>query len=128
MTNKVAWSILLLASAFEVAFALGLKTTNGFTRPWPSVLTVVAAVASFVLLSQALRALPVGTGYAAWTGIGAVGASVLGIALFGEPRGAGRMLSLALIVAGVVGLRLSTPADRPEPSSATESVQLGGRP
>ena len=67
MTVKMAWLILLFASAFEIAFALGLKTTHGFTRLWPSVLTVTAAVISFVLLAQALRALPVGTGYAAWT-------------------------------------------------------------
>lgn len=102
------WIILLVASAFEVAFALGLKASHGFSRFWPSVGTVAAGVASFVLLSQALKTLPVGTGYAAWTGIGAVGSAVLGIVLFHEPRHAARLLSLALIVAGVVGLRLST--------------------
>jgi quaternary ammonium compound-resistance protein SugE len=122
VTNKFAWSILVLASAFEVAFALGLKMTHGFTRMWPSVLTVVAAVASFVLLSQALRALPVGTGYAAWTGIGAVGSAVLGIVLLGEPRDAVRIASLALIVAGVIGLRLSTPEDRPERAVPTAEM------
>ena len=122
----MAWTILLLASAFEIAFALGLKTTHGFTRLWPSVLTVVAAVASFVLLSQALRTLPVGTGYAAWTGVGTVGAAVLGILLFGEPRDAGRLLSLTLIIAGVIGLRLSTPEGRVDPAApATESVAPG---
>lgn len=116
MTRSVAWTILLAASAFEVVFALGLKSTHGFTRLWPSVLTVVAGVASFVLLSHALRALPVGTGYAAWTGIGAVGSALLGIALFGEPRDAARLVSLLLIVAGVIGLRLSTPE---EPAGTT---------
>lgn len=104
----MAWTILLVASAFEVAFALGLKTTDGFTRLWPSVATVAAGVVSFVLLSQALKTLPVGTGYAAWTGIGAVGSAILGIVLFHEPRDAARLASLALIVAGIVGLRLSS--------------------
>jgi quaternary ammonium compound-resistance protein SugE len=129
VTIKSAWTILVLASAFEVAFALGLKTTHGFTRLWPSVLTVVAAVASFVLLSQSLKALPVGTGYAAWTGIGAVGSALLGILLFGEPRGAGRIASLALIVAGVIGLRLSTLEDRPERAApAAQTSSVGERP
>ena len=105
-----AWTILFVASAFEVLFALGLKATHGFTRLGPSVGTVAAGVASFVLLSHALRTLPVGTGYAAWTGIGAVGSAVLGIVLFGEPRDTARLVSLALIVAGVVGLRLSSVA------------------
>ena len=105
-----SWTILFIASAFEVAFALGLKATQGFTRFWPSVGTVAAGVASFILLSQALRTLPVGTGYAAWTGIGAVGSAVLGILLFHEPRDAQRLLSLALIIAGVIGLRLSSSA------------------
>jgi quaternary ammonium compound-resistance protein SugE len=126
-THSTAWAILLLASAFEIAFALGLKTTQGFTRLWPSVLTVLAGVTSFVLLSQALRTLPVGTGYAAWTGLGAVGAAVLGIALFGEPRGAARIASLALIVAGVVGLRLSAGEAPPESSSAAAAASPAGR-
>jgi quaternary ammonium compound-resistance protein SugE len=106
------WFHLLVASAFEVAFALGLKFTAGFTRPLPSALTVLAGAASFVILSQALKTLPVGTGYAAWTGIGAVGAAVLGIALLGESRDPARLASLTLIVAGVIGLRLSTPEPR----------------
>jgi quaternary ammonium compound-resistance protein SugE len=103
----MSWTYLFIASAFEVLFALGLKYTHGFTRLVPSVLTVVAGVASFVTLSQALRSLPVGTGYAAWTGIGAVGAAAFGIVLFDEPRTVGRLASIALIIAGVVGLRLS---------------------
>ena len=108
------WMILLMASVFEIAFALGLKTTHGFSRLWPSVATVVAGVVSFVLLSFALKTLPVGSGYAAWTGIGAVGSTILGIVLFGESRDVGRLLSLTLIVAGVIGLRLSTPGKRAE--------------
>ena len=105
-----AWTILLVAGAFEILFALGLKATHGFTRPWPSVGTVAAGVASFVLLSHALKSLPVGTAYAAWTGIGAVGAAAVGILLLHEPRDATRLASLALIIAGVVGLRLSSGA------------------
>lgn len=108
MKTSTAWLVLVVASLFEIAFALGLKSTQGFTRLWPSVGTVVAGVASFVLLSRALVRLPVGTGYAAWTGIGAVGAATLGILLLDEPRDAARLLSLALIVAGIVGLRLSS--------------------
>ena len=104
----MAWTFLFIASAFEVAFALGLKMTHGFTRLWPSVVTVVAGVTSFVLLSHALRTLPVGTGYAAWTGIGTVGSAVLGILLFREPRDVARLVSLVLIVGGVIGLRLSS--------------------
>ena len=104
----MAWTYLLVASAFEVAFALSLKRTDGFTRLAPSVLAVVTGAASLVILSRALRALPVGTGYAAWTGIGAVGATALGILLFDEPRTPGRFASIALIVAGVVRLRLTT--------------------
>lgn len=108
MRTSTAWLVLVVASLFEIAFALGLKTTQGFTRLWPSVGTVVAGVASFLLLSRALLRLPVGTGYAAWTGIGAVGAALLGIVLFDEPRHAARLVSLALIVAGIVGLRLTS--------------------
>ena len=119
------WMILLMASAFEIAFALGLKTTYGFSRLWPSVVTVVAGVVSFVLLSFALKTLPVGSGYAAWTGIGAVGSTILGILLFGESREASRLVSLTLIVAGIVGLRLSTPdtrRDQPDPQQPATSA------
>ncbi len=105
----MAWIILVIAGGFEIAWAIGLKYTEGFTRPWPTVGTVVAMVVSVVLLGLAMRSLPVGTAYAVWTGIGAVGTAVLGIVLFGESATVGRLVSLALIVAGIVGLKLVTP-------------------
>ena len=107
----MAWRLVLLASAFEIAFALSLKASNGFTRLTPSALAVITGIASVVILSQALRTLPVGTGYAAWTGIGATGSVILGILLFNESRDLPRLLSITLIIAGVVGLRLTTSAD-----------------
>lgn len=106
----MAWLYLLLAGGFEIAFALTLKASEGFTRVIPSVATLVTGVASVVILSQALRTLPVGTGYAAWTGIGAVGSVVLGMVLFDEPADLTRVLSIALIIAGVIGLRLTSAA------------------
>lgn len=104
----MAWVILLLAGLFEVGWAIGLKYTDGFTRLWPSVGTLIAMAVSVVLLAVAMRSLPVGTSYAAWVGVGAVGTAVLGILLFGESASPGRLLSLGLIVAGVIGLRLAT--------------------
>lgn len=106
----MAWILLLIAGVFEIAWAIGLKYTDGFTRFWPTVGTVLAMVLSVVLLGLALKTLPVGTAYAVWTGIGAVGTAVLGIALLGEPATAGRLVSLSLIVAGIVGLKVLTPA------------------
>lgn len=106
----MAWLILFLAGLFEVAWAIGLKYTNGFTRPWPTALTLAAMVVSVVLLGVAMKSLPVGTAYAVWVGVGAVGTAILGIILFAEPATAGRLISLALIVAGIVGLKLATPA------------------
>lgn len=105
----MAWTLLLVAGLLEMGWAVGLKYTEGFTRPWPSVLTVAAMVASVVLLGVAMKSLPVGTSYAVWVGVGAVGTAILGIALFGEPASAGRIASLGLITAGIVGLKLSTP-------------------
>lgn len=105
----MAWALLLLAGLFEVGWAVGLKYTEGFTRLWPSLWTVAAMLASVLLLGLAMKSLPVGTAYAVWVGVGAVGTVLLGIALLGEPAGAGRLLSVALIVAGVVGLKLSSP-------------------
>jgi quaternary ammonium compound-resistance protein SugE len=102
-----AWTYLLLAGLFEVAWAVGLKLSRGFTRPLESVLTVVGMLASFWLLALAMRALPLGTAYAVWTGIGAVGTTILGVILFAEPATAARIGSIALIVAGIAGLRLS---------------------
>jgi len=106
----MAWMILVLAGLFEVAWAIGLKYTEGFTRPWPTALTLAAMLISVVLLGVAMKSLPVGTAYAVWVGVGAVGTAILGIVLFAEPATAGRLLSLGLIVAGIVGLKLATPA------------------
>jgi len=102
--------MLLLAGLFEIAWAIGLKYTDGFTRFWPTAWTVAAMVASVVLLALAVRVLPIGTAYAVWTGIGAVGTALLGIYLFGEPATALRLACIALIVAGIVGLKFVTPA------------------
>lgn len=105
----MAWILLLVAGLFEVGWAIGLKYTEGFTRLWPSVLTLAAMAASVVLLGVAMKSLPVGTSYAVWVGVGAVGTAILGIILFGEPASAGRLASLGLIVAGIIGLKLATP-------------------
>lgn len=102
----MAWVYLGVAGVLEVVWAVGLKYTEGFTRLWPSVGTLATMGASFYLLSLALRTIPVGTGYAVWTGIGAVGAAVLGMALFGEPRAAVRLAGIAMIVGGMVLLRV----------------------
>lgn len=105
----MAWVLLLVAGLFEVGWAIGLKYTEGFTKLWPSVLTLTAMTASVVLLGMAMKSLPVGTSYAIWVGVGAVGTAILGIILFGESANAGRLVSLGLIVAGIVGLKLATP-------------------
>jgi quaternary ammonium compound-resistance protein SugE len=105
----MAWVLLVLAGLFEVAWAVGLKYTQGFTRPGPSLATLLAMVVSLALLGVALRTLPLGTAYAVWTGIGAVGTVLVGIALFGEPASAGRLACAALILAGIVGLKLLSP-------------------
>ncbi|MDU5501898.1 MAG: quaternary ammonium compound efflux SMR transporter SugE [Enterobacter sp.] len=104
----MTWIILFIAGLLEVVWAIGLKYTHGFTRLTPSVITVTAMIVSIVLLSWAMRSLPVGTAYAVWTGIGAVGAAITGILLLGESASLARIASLALIVAGIVGLKLST--------------------
>jgi quaternary ammonium compound-resistance protein SugE len=110
MSQSLAWGVLLVAGLCEIGWAVGLKYTEGFSRLWPSVATVVAMVASVALLGLALKALPLGTAYAVWTGIGAVGTAILGIYLFNEPRDALRLVCIALIVAGIVGLKLVTPS------------------
>jgi len=102
------WIILFIAGLLEVVWAIGLKYTNGFTRLTPSIINVSAMIVSIVLLSWAMRSLPVGTAYAVWTGIGAVGAAITGILLLGESASLARIASLALIVAGIIGLKLST--------------------
>ena len=104
------WIILVLAGIFEIGWAIGLKYTEGFTRLWPTFGTVLAMTISLGLLGIAMKSLSVGTAYAVWVGVGAVGTAILGIVLLGEPANAGRLLSLALIVAGIVGLKLATPA------------------
>jgi Membrane transporters of cations and cationic drugs len=103
----MAWIYLLLAGLFEIGWAVGLKYSEGLTRVWPSVATGVAMAISVVLLALAVRSLPIGTAYAIWTGIGAVGAVLLGIVLFGEPASAVRLLCVGLIVVGIAGLKLS---------------------
>ena len=104
----MAWIYLFFAGLFEVAWAIGLKYTEGFTRLLPSIFTAASIVISLVLLGLALRALPVGTAYAIWTGIGATGTALLGIWLFGEPATALRLSCIGLIVAGIVGLKFAT--------------------
>ena len=109
----MAWVILFVAGLLEIAWAVGLKYTAGFTRLWPTVGTGVALVASMALLGVSLRTLPLGTAYAVWTGIGSVGTAVLGIVLFREPATAIRLACIGLIVAGIVGLKIvSGPAGR----------------
>lgn len=103
----MAWVVLVVAGLFEIGWAIGLKYTEGFTRFWPSAGTVAAMVVSVVLLGWAMRSLPVGTAYAVWTGIGAVGTVVLGIVLFKEPATVARLVCVALIVAGIVGLKVT---------------------
>ena len=110
MTTGTAWIILLIAGLCEVGWAVGLKYTEGFSRFWPSAATLAAMVVSVALLGWSLKILPLGTAYAVWTGIGAVGTAALGMYLFGESREAARLLSIGLIVAGIVGLKLLTPA------------------
>jgi quaternary ammonium compound-resistance protein SugE len=104
----VAWAYLALAGLFEIGWAIGLKYTDGFTRIVPSVLTLISMVVSVFLLGFALKTLPVGTGYAVWTGIGTVGTALLGIYLLGEPATATRLICIGLIVAGILGLKLAS--------------------
>lgn len=106
----MSWFLLLIAGLLEVAWAAGLKTSEGFTRLWPSVFTIVTALVSFGLLAMAMRQLPLGTAYAVWTGIGAVGAFVFGIVMMGEAVSAARIASATLIVLGIVGLKLTSAA------------------
>ena len=103
----MAWLILFVAGLFEVVWAIGLKYTEGFTRPLASTITIAAMVASVVLLGWAMKTLPVGTAYAVWTGIGTVGSAILGMALFGESASVARLVCIGLIVAGIVGLKLT---------------------
>ena len=104
----MAWIVVLLAGILEVGWAVGLKYTEGFTRLWPSIATLTAMAASMALLGLALRTLPLGTAYAVWTGIGAVGTMFAGMRLFGEPASFARVFCMLLILAGIVGLKLVT--------------------
>ena len=103
----MAWLLLFLAGLFEIGWAIGLKYTNGFSKPLPTILTIAAMIASIALLGLALRTLPLGTAYAIWTGIGTVGTVILGIVLFAEPATAVRLGCIGLIVAGIAGLKLT---------------------
>lgn len=106
----MAWVVLLLAGLLEIAWAVGLKVSDGLTRLWPAVGTVLAMVASMALLAVAVRTLPLGTAYTVWTGIGAVGTVLFGIAMFGESASPLRIACIALIIVGIVGLRLTEPS------------------
>ncbi|ADE16604.1 small multidrug resistance protein [Nitrosococcus halophilus Nc 4] len=105
----MAWINLVVAGLLEIIWAIGLKYTEGFTRPWPSIFTIAAMVASFYFLSQALKIIPIGTGYAIWTGIGVAGTTILGIILFSESAALPRLGCIALIVIGIMGLKLTSP-------------------
>jgi len=106
----MAWFLLVLAGLFEIGWAIGLKYTEGFTRLWPTVGTIAAMMISLGLLGVAMQSLPVGTSYAVWVGVGAVGTAILGIMLLGESANPGRLVSLGLIVGGIIGLKLSSGA------------------
>ena len=109
MNTATAWLVLLFAGLCEIGWAVGLKYTEGFSRLWPSVWTIGMMIASVILLGLSLKVLPLGTAYAIWTGIGAVGTALCGMLLFGESREALRLASIALIVAGIIGLKLMSP-------------------
>ena len=106
MVNSMSWFILLIAGLFEIGWAIGLKYTEGFTKLWPSVLTAISMTISVALLGLAMRNLPVGTAYAVWTGVGAVGTVILGIVLFHEPAHLARMVCVGLIIPGIAGLKI----------------------
>jgi quaternary ammonium compound-resistance protein SugE len=106
----VAWIILLIAGLFEVVWAFSMKQSEGFTRLWPSIITLIAMLVSFVFLAWSMRVLPLGTAYTVWTGIGAVGAFIIGIAFLGEAMTASRLLAVGLIVSGLLLMKLSSPA------------------
>ena len=117
----MSWLWLFIAGLLEAVWVIGLKRTEGFTRLWPSVITVAAMVASFFLLSHALKTIPVGTGYAVWTGIGVLAAAVFGMVFLDEPRGVARIVCLTLILTGMVGLKLVDAATEPAAQDPSES-------
>lgn len=106
----MAWAILVLAGVLEVVWAYYMKLSDGFTRPFPTAITVIAMIASFALLSYSMKTLPLGTAYTIWTGIGAVGAFIVGLMVLGEPANTARIVAAALIVSGLVLMKLATPA------------------
>lgn len=106
----MAWLLLFIAGLLEIGWAVGLKYTDGFTRPWPTALTVLSMIASVALLGLAMRSLPLGTAYAIWTGIGTVGTVIFGMAILNDPATVARIACIVLIVAGIVGLKVLTPA------------------
>ncbi len=108
MSASLSWIVLVVAGLFEVGWAIGLKYTEGFTRLWPSIGTAVAMAISVALLGLAMKSLPVGTAYAVWVGVGAVGTVILGIVLLGEPANTARLVSVGFIIAGIVGLKLAS--------------------
>ena len=108
MNNTLAWTLLLVAGALEVTWVVAMKRSDGFTKLWPTVFVFVVGLLSFYLLSVSLKAIPVGTAYAVWTGIGAVGGAIIGIVLYSEPRDAWRLFSIGLVIAGIVGLKLTS--------------------
>ena len=105
----MAWLFIFVAGLLEIAWAIGLKYSDGFTKPLATVLTIILMILSFVVLAQGIRTIPVGTGYAVWTGIGAAGTAILGVILFNEPLTAARIGCLAMVIAGIVGLKLVSP-------------------
>jgi quaternary ammonium compound-resistance protein SugE len=105
----MAWVVLTIAGLLEIGWAIGLKYTEGFTRPWPTLATVAAMAASMAMLGIAVNSLPVGTAYAVWTGIGTIGTALLGLLLFDEPASAARLACIGMVAAGIVGLKLLTP-------------------
>jgi quaternary ammonium compound-resistance protein SugE len=109
MERAMNWTLLVAAGLCEIGWAIGLKYTEGFTRLWPSLGTALAMIVSMGLLGIAMKSLPVGTAYAVWVGVGAIGTAIFGIVLFGEPANTARLLSLGLILAGIIGLKLATP-------------------
>ena len=125
----MAWAYLLIAAACEVGWAVGLKLAKDFTRFWPSVWTVLLMVLSIVFLSKAVRTLPIGTAYALWTGLGTAGTAILGMLVLGEPRSPARLFCLALIVCGVVGLKLVSPPEKAsEPAPAAPATPAASTP
>lgn len=114
-SSASAWLLLIIAGLFEIGWAIGLKYTGGFTKLWPTTFTIICMVISMGLLGLAVQKLPVGTAYAVWTGIGTVGTAILGIILFSEPANALRIACIALIILGIVGLKLLSPAAYPQP-------------